>query len=76
MNKGILTALCLMLVVLMPACHRNGNEGSMKKEKKQTRTKTEKKTYSRKNKNGNVVEETTTTKTESVQRPQAGKTGK
>ena len=71
MNKGILSLVCLSLVVLMPACHQDGNEGSMKKEKTQTRKRTEKKTYTRKKQNGGVVEETTTTKSEVKQeRPQ------
>ena len=71
MNKGIMAVLFVSLVVLMPACHQDGNEGSMKQEKTQTRKKTEKKTYTRKKQNGGVVEETTTTKSEVKQeRPQ------
>ena len=67
MNKRILSLLCLSLVVLMPACHRDGDEGKMKKEKTQTRNKTEKKTYTRKKQNGGVTEETKTMKTETMQ---------
>jgi hypothetical protein len=67
MNKGILSLLCVSLVVLMPACRQDGNEGNMKQDKAQTRKKTEKKTYTRKKQNGGVTEETTTTKSETKQ---------
>jgi|GEM_PF-3180545 len=67
MNKGILSLLCLSLIMLMPACRKEQNEGTMKKEK-MTRKKTETKTM-RKKHNGKVVEETTTMKTESKQQP-------
>ena len=58
MKKGILTLVCIALLVAVPGCHKN-NE----KNKPVKRQKTEKKSY-RKKQNGNVVEETTTTRSE------------
>ncbi len=52
MKKGTLALLCVALIAAVPACKKN-NEGKMKKQK------TEKKTYSKKNKKGDMVEETT-----------------
>jgi Flp pilus assembly protein TadD len=62
MQKGMLALLCVALIVAVPACRKNSDEGKMKKQK------TEKKTYSKKNKKGGMVEETTTTKSETTQR--------
>lgn len=62
MKKSMLALLCVALIAAVPACKKNGDEGKMKKQK------TEKKTYSKKNVKGGMVEETTTTKSETTQR--------
>ena len=67
MKKGMLILLSIALIAAVPACRKDGDEGKMKKQK------TEKKTYSKKNKNGEMIEESTTTKNETTQRAQPSK---